>query len=897
MRNRAHRWAAALAMLSLLALLLGVQSAVAEGPLPEVLTGEATNVQTTTATLNGAVDPEGLEVTGCRFEYGTVAPGLPPFVGYAEFDHEAPCAPEPGSGSGPVAVSAQIAGLQPNTYYFYRLAATNANGANTSTPGELITLSPPVIEREEVVKVGYSTATLQAEVEPAGFATTYRFEYGITASYGSSVPVPNGKLAAGRGAVLVSEPLVDLAAGVTYHYRVTATNAIGTVYGPDQTFAAFAEPSAPPATCPNISFRNGGLSENLPDCRAYELVSPLDKNDADVIGQNDTNLASASGDGIVFGSRNSFGDTRGSGVAGLNQYVATRGPSSWQTHAVMPTPAPSAVQIFFGSTVLHLFSSELDYAALEAQQLPEAEGGVPNGVNLYRESTTTDQLWTLTNPQAGLEVTDPFAASERGGLTGGSADELSVIAFQSTANFLPEATGSNPKLYVFSHGSLGLAGILPDGSMPAGGSTSVRPAAYESRNFANTVSADGSRVFFVAPGDESTPPQLYVRENGQRTLWISHPDASMPTSEPRGVEFRAATADGSEVVFSSEDPLLPDDPAGLQYGLYLYTAAPSPGSSSNLTFIGRYAEAPEVLGMSTDARRIYFRSGSTLSLWDEGTTRVVTTRFAGGGGPEEALESGALAVSTDGERMAFIGTTQEWEALLSGRASRGAHTEMYLYEAPTQTLTCVSCPGDGAAVSASIQTEPRATAFGVGIGLGFQHRFISDNGRYVFFNTPEALVPRDTNGLTDAYEYNTETGSASLLSSGTGDHGAWFVEASTNGDNAFFVTQQSYSRADRDSLVDLYDARVNGGLPESPPPPVPCAGDACQGVPSATPSFNTASGFSGIGNLTPGPVAKQKHKSKPRKHSVKRRKHHRMKEHHPKQPKSAARRASRHPGR
>jgi hypothetical protein len=134
--------------------------------------------------------------------------------------------------------------------------------------------------------------------------------------------------------------------------------------------------------------------------------------------------------------------------------------------------------------------------------------------------------------------------------------------------------------------------------------------------------------------------------------------------------------------------------------------------------------------------------------------------------------------------------------------------------------------------------------------ISAEPRFFSGNSPYVFFNTSEALVPRDTNGVADAYEYNSNTGEVSLLSSGMGEDGTWFVDASADGRDVFLATRQKLSPWDPDKLVDLYDARAGGGLPGPPAAKPPCVGDACQGIPSAAPSFNVASAFSGVGNVS-----------------------------------------------
>jgi hypothetical protein len=367
------------------------------------------------------------------------------------------------------------------------------------------------------------------------------------------------------------------------------------------------------------------------------------------------------------------------------------------------------------------------------------------------------------------------------------------------------------------------------------------------------------------------------------------------------------------VLFSSSDRLLDSDPGGPGYGLYLYTDSANPETDSNLTFIERTEGKPVVIGMSTDAKRIYFvTDGDRLDVWDEGVTRKVTDRFRiltqgsyvtlpekGAPGTHDGafnvwLESLQAATSSDGQHIAFVGLTESGP-LLAGKAVPGWHDEMYLYDAPAQTLKCVSCPSKGGFVKFSIEPDPEATEFAVELSLGFPHRFMSADGRYVFFSTREALVPQDSNGLTDTYEYSVETGEVGLVTSGSGGFGAWFVEASANGSDVFFVTQQSYSRWDKDNLVDLYDARVNGGLPEPPVPVVPCAGDACQGTPSAVPSFNTASGFSGLGNTAPRAVSKPKKKGKPPKHHAKKRKKKRA--HRRAKAKRAGRHVSRRAGR
>jgi Tol biopolymer transport system component len=590
-------------------------------------------------------------------------------------------------------------------------------------------------------------------------------------------------------------------------------------------------PSASSASegCPNEALRVEQGFTALPDCRAYEMVTPLDKNGGDIDGDGNTILASESGNGVTLAARTGFGDTAGSGAFGITQYLAIRSGESWVTHGVTPMSRPNVLQAFFSNTAVDAFSGELDHGVAEGYALPGAVGGIPDRSNLYLEDTATRRLQTISTPIGPEEVTEEVPGWA---FRGGSSD-FGVVTFEAPLNLVSGATGGNPKLYAFEHGALRLAGVLPDGTIPSGGSSAARGAGVATE-FNDTVSREGSRVIFMSPADGSSSAQLYMRKNGTSTVWISQSEASSPVSEPHNVELQRVSPDGTKVLFTTTDRLLDSDPGGAGYGLYLYSDSANPETDSNLTFIARTGSTP-VLGMSEDGTRIYFK-GVGLELWDHGITRQVS----------EFMDKPSM-VSSNGLRIAFM-------------ASREGHQKMYLYDEPNNELTCVSCPPSGAPVTADVNVAPRATEAPASVNFMFLRRFFSNDGRYVFFNTTQGLLPQDTNNLTDVYEYDADTRELSLLSSGTGEDGSWFAQASPSGRDVFLVTRQRLSRWDTDALVDLYDIRIDGGLPGPPQPAVPCAGDACQGTPTAAPSFNTASGFSGLGN----PVRKPAVNAKPR---------------------------------
>jgi hypothetical protein len=107
-------------------------------------------------------------------------------------------------------------------------------GSPNGAPEAPVGLDAVTAEATNVTSEG---ATLNGYVDPEGLATTYRFEYGPTTAYGTSVPVPNAS--AGSGAIWkqVNQSVSGLEGG-TYHYRLVASSSAGTVYGEDHVFAA-----------------------------------------------------------------------------------------------------------------------------------------------------------------------------------------------------------------------------------------------------------------------------------------------------------------------------------------------------------------------------------------------------------------------------------------------------------------------------------------------------------------------------------------------------------------------------------------------------------------------------------------------------------------------------------
>src|SRR6476469_649326 len=182
-----------------------------------------------TAILKGFVDPEGTAVSECKFEYDFSS-------GY---DKSVPCEVSPGSGSGDVAVSAQVTGLTPGTSYHHRLSASNASNTSRGKDEKFSTNPLPGLGSPGVSNLTYDSADLEASVDPKGFETSYRFEYGPTIAYGTTVPTPDGDAGSGPSPVTVSGHIGGLEPDTLYHWRIVAESANGSAVLADQTFISY----------------------------------------------------------------------------------------------------------------------------------------------------------------------------------------------------------------------------------------------------------------------------------------------------------------------------------------------------------------------------------------------------------------------------------------------------------------------------------------------------------------------------------------------------------------------------------------------------------------------------------------------------------------------------------
>jgi hypothetical protein len=826
---------------------------------------EAPSITATTATLKGTVNPDGLAASSCLFEYGR-----------EELTSTAPCVPTPGSGNAPVPVSANIENLASDTTYHYRLVARNVNGVSRSEEGSFTTLGPGIFE-EAFSEVGTSGVTLAARVQANGQPTTVTVEYGLTSAYGStSAPVGAGS---GTGSVKTAAKLKGLQPATTYHVRMVASNESATAYGKDLTFTTFA-PSA----------------LGLPDNRGYEKVSSSNA-DGNVYQDVPLEVSTEGGftelpfvaaaDGNAFAYVADPSESGGVGREGAgagNEYLATRAPTGgWS--AVNITPSSDRFQ---DVPVYQGFSKNLTAGFLSDKGKTGLAPGAPSGGYsvLYENNFNAGSylpLVTKTPPNRGpggfggwgvLSYSPVFGSLEPT-YSGGSAD-LKHVLYMANDALTPEAVDGGEEennLYDYHEGALSSVNVLPNGN-PEPNATFGGQALPQFREgdppaLTHVISEDGSRIFWTGLSTHD----LYLREDGTRTVQV---DASVGG----GSLFWTASPDGSKVLFTKAGDLYEYDVASAQ------TTDLTPGG-----------EVQGVVGTSDDLSYVYFVADAALAAGAEhhecvtlgnGTlcnlyalhigepVRLIGVLDGADNfskpesfaervhGPWQAsLADKEAEVTPDGRHMLF-GTIRS----ITGYESEGKE-EIFLYDFDSAHLACVSCNPTGERpshghYSAYLPVSHVATHL---------PRWMSEDGNRAFFDTFDALVPTDTNGASDVYEWERDgTGSCTqsggcifLLSGGVGTEGSTLADASASGDDVFITTRSRLSPEDQNETIDVYDVRV--GAPRPPAAPQ-CTGTGCQGIPSAPPVFSTPSSatYSGVGNFAalPKAVAKAK-KPKARK--------------------------------
>lgn len=652
------------------------------------------------------------------------------------------------------------------------------------------------------------------------------------------------------------------------------------------------------AACPNEALRSG-LAARLPNCRAYEQVTPAHKDYGygGLPGQPIPPVAigASNGDSAVY---DSGGPLPGSSTgAFIGFYLADRGANGWQNRSIAAPQAPVAGlggvhPAFLG------FSPDLTQALTVTVNPPLTSDAPADVPSLYLQHNT-GPAYELLTPAGADDFVEYAGASDDG-------SRFFYDTFVPQSPEAPEEEGANhSQVYEYSGGAVRIVGILPDGTIaPDARAAASSTEQGKSVGVDHAVSGDGSRIFFThTPSNNAS--QLYLRVNlGQPqspldgegqcsvpekacTFEVSASQAAVP--DPNGLKpaaFWAASADGSAVFFTSSSELTDDANTGdsgsgpTDAGVDLYRYDLGSHQLTDLTVDTNPADAETgaavqgVVGVSDDGSYVYFVANGDLAgtavsgqpnlyLLHGGTTTFIGTLdpLDSGDWVSEAREL-TSRVAPDGRHLAFTSVKSLTGFDNTDAVSGEPDSEVYLYEADSGQLRCASCNPEGARPIGPSRLAP----LNVPSSSFNMPRNLSEDGQRVFFNSKDSLTALDTNKRQDVYMY--ENGRPWLISGGDGGFDAAFGDASPSGNDVFFGTAEQLLPRDEDELPDLYDARVGGGFPE-PAQPIPCIGEGCRGPGTGTPQspFPASSTFSGPGNLKP------RHRHRRRHHGHHRHKH------------------------
>ncbi|HVX31812.1 MAG TPA: hypothetical protein VHA80_01625 [Solirubrobacterales bacterium] len=604
--------------------------------------------------------------------------------------------------------------------------------------------------------------------------------------------------------------------------------------------AALAAGPADGAGCPNEALR-AGPSALLPACRAYEMVSPVDKDGGNVNSVFSVRSA-PSGEAVLFYSSAAFAGAKASTLG--NAYVARRG-SNWSTESVDAPQENTGQLLLSGSPVS---SPDLDQT-LQASQMALTPGAIQGGSNVYLRDNLTGAR-TLLSASEGLTVFNNVTGATGGFFAAGSADWRTILV-HTQQQLTPDAPAGLENLYLLGSGGPQLV----NKELPAGEGTGANTVTRTP--YSHAVSADGSRVFFQT-GTFGTG-FIYMREDGARTVPISAYQPGTPQEgQMASGQLEIASADGSLVYFTSRSNLTPTAETSGTEALYLRDV--ETGETVDLTpsVGGVGPEVQQVLAAAEDGSYVYFTARAALAAgatpapfgatniyaWHDGTTKWIAQTAEGNqefGGPieSEASPNGhylALASYSPLNGEDVSSPNCPTESTYSN--IEGDCLDVYLFDYEAGTLHCASCdgPGDGPSNLGGQQNHE------TGFGDEFPRAVLDDGA--VFMETPNRLLPQDVNGIDDVYEWRE--GVRSLISTGTGEQPARFGDATPDGKNVFFLTNQALVKQDVDASVDLYDAREDGGLAAQWPPgePSQCEGDGCRGAAPEAPAV-----------MSPGSVA------------------------------------------
>ncbi len=714
-----------------------------------------------------------------------------------------------------------------------------------------------------------------------------------------STPRFAGHAGNGSSPVAAQVSLSGLQPDTLYHYRLVAENTSGQTKGLERTFSTLPALSSTSDPCPNAHVRQQTGAAQLLDCRAYELVSAPDAAGYDVESNLLPGQTPFAGypqvDGRVLYGVHSGGipGTDHPTNRGLDPYVAVRGEDGWST-AYVGVPANDP----FAAAPFSSLPSGAD-SSLETFAFGASEGCSPCFAGGYTGIPLRLPGGQLTQGMVSSGITPPGPSAEPDGYI---AQDLSAngehFLFSSTTRFAPGGNDQTGDVSIYDR-NLQTGQTQVVSNAPGGGPLACLQGVHschspgDAKGIAGlAISKDGSRILLAQKLTEDSAHNAYYH------LYMDVGDSSetidLTPGTTSGVLFDGITEGGSKVFFTTKDQLLPAEdadespdiyeaelnPQGTAATLRLVSDGPAGPSNSDACHpvansggphwnaIGSAENCGAVAiggggGIASAAGSIYFLSpenltaGASCGIPCSGEEPVPNQPnlylAAPGSAPRfiatlefdnplvldtlsspEVRHTADFQTTPDGDFAAFPSTLP----LAGADEETDGHTAVFRYDAPSEELTCISCPPSGAVSNGDSGLAPN--------GLS-----LTDGGR-VFFTSHDALAAADTDHKQDVYEweapgagacqpggvaFNRAVGACiGLISAGTSAFDSGLLSATANATDAYFFTRDSLAPTDENGpTMKIYDAREEGGFPFLLPQAGCRASDECHGAASPPP--------------------------------------------------------------
>ncbi len=697
------------------------------------------------------------------------------------------------------------------------------------------------------------------------------FEYGTSTAYGFKAPCDPVPSEPGTAPVSVTGSAGMLASATTYHYRVVAVSAGGKSVGGDRTFTSAA---APADSCPNAAIRaqQGPIAQRLPDCYAYELVSP-----ESTAGQ-EPHAAGIGGTGedVMFMSGGGFADVENLAPLGA-VYRTRRTEGGWVTEALGGPPAAEYPGYYTDVDWQSDWWQQDRLLTLWTAQ-PNTELGTQNkaivmgykhgqwdrvtpilGRSAARYATSADlsDVLVRSNPDAWLALTDGTTDTR----TGANSFTLQVV------KRMPDGTFDVRQVARTSGGQT----LHPSCSLDLGGGPGGAAR--------GAVNREGlSRIVFTTGGSGA------CQTAARKRVYVADPFGPNPDAvdisasrctlgapacgNAATVRFAGGSSDASRLFMTTTQRLLDEDVhAGTD--LYEYDFRREPAERLQLVSSSPApAQVQGVVAVSDNGSHVYFVANGILdhaeddpgepqegapnlyvrilgSVGEPARTRFVATLDASDSNQWVNLTFAETELTPDGRFLAFTSAAQ------LTATDQDSMRDAYRYDAEEGDLRRAwpddpAVNGPNRTAGSVIEPGTRVTGPDANFARSASSLLasIADDGSAVGFTTSEAVAPGDVNGSDDAFVWNAETGSVAMISDGKDARGVAHAGMSADGKTQLFKTTSRIVHEHTATSVGLYAVRQGGGFPVPEPPAAPCAGEACQGLPSGS------SPFSGVGSAT-----------------------------------------------